>query len=484
MLRLVDGFLNKITMYRLVLYELTALTLYAILSGFLGVLPFIPQNIAFSAAFIIVLCLVFNKIFAGIFKTYANVESAYITGFILFLIINPIESFHDIHFFKMAITAAILAMASKYFLAIKSKHIFNPAAVAVVLTSFLINEPASWWVGAPTMVPIVMVVGFLTVRKIRRFDLWLSFMAVSFMAVGLVWRLLVYSPLLFFAFIMLTEPQTAPPTQKLRILYGGFIGVLSVFTTLELALVIGNIFSYMVSPKEKLKLKLKEKVQVASNVYNFVFKLDRKLAFQPGQYMEWTLPAVAPDGQGADRRGNRRYFTIASAPTEPDLVIGTKFYLEPSTFKRQLLAMKLGDSIIAASRGGDFVLPKDKNKKLVFMAGGIGITPFRSMIKYLLDRQEKRDIILLYSNKTPTEVAYTDIFDAAQNELGIKTFYTMTDQEGFIDEHVIRREVPDYKERQFFLSGPHAMVEAFEKTLRNMGLTRSQIKKDYFPGFA
>jgi len=141
---------------------------------------------------------------------------------------------------------------------------------------------------------------------------------------------------------------------------------------------------------------------------------------------------------------------------------------------------------------GDFVCPKNKDKKLVFIAGGIGITPFRSIIKYLLDIKEKRDIVLFFSNYTPADVVYKDIFDQGERQLGIKTIYTVTNdpypadwrgERGFVDEQMIKRTVPDYKERTFYLSGSHAMVVAFDGILQKMGVKKRQIKKDFFPGW-
>src|SRR5690606_33578640 len=150
---------------------------------------------------------------------------------------------------------------------------------------------------------------------------------------------------------------------------------------------------YIVSPKYKLLLTLKEKVQLAPSIYEFIFSKNIAFTFTPGQYLEWTLPEKSADG-----RGNRRYFTIASSPTEEDVRLGVKMAAERSSkFKTTLVDMKEGDSLVAGQLSGDFVLPKDKNKKLVFIAGGIGVTPFRSMIQYLLTNREKRDIVLFYA---------------------------------------------------------------------------------------
>jgi ferredoxin-NADP reductase len=169
-----------------------------------------------------------------------------------------------------------------------------------------------------------------------------------------------------------------------------------------------------------------------------------------------------------------------------------KFYDPPSTFKRALAEMKVGNTISASHLAGNFVLPKDPKQKLVFIAGGIGITPFRSMIQYLIDKKEPRSVVLLYSNKKAEDIAYKDLFDRAQGVLGIKTLYFATGEKGpvpgvyteSISQKIIAQEIPDYRDRMYYLSGPHTMVAAFEETLRGMGIPRRKIKVDFFPGFA
>ena len=81
-------------------------------------------------------------------------------------------------------------------------------------------------------------------------------------------------------------------------------------------------------------------------------------------------------------------------------------------------------TLLAGQIAGDFTLPRDPRQKLVFIAGGIGITPFRSMLKYLLDVQQRRDIALFYINKAANEIVYTDVLNAAQATLAVKAFYT------------------------------------------------------------
>lgn len=476
MFKFADYFLNSITMYRLVLYVLTGYLVLAIVLSFFKLLPFGSINLLAAAVFLIVSCWISSKVFSKIFNAPINAESAYITAFILTLIMTPPNNFHD---FLTLGFVGILSQAGKYVLAIKKRHFFNPAAFAVLVSALFLNFGASWWIGNVYMVIPVILGGLLIVRKVQRFNMVIAFLITFAAITGPHFiQTVLESPIFFFGFIMLTEPQTTPPKKSSQIFYGCLVGLITFFQTPEMALVIGNIFSYLISPKEKLLLKLKEKNEIAKDTFEFIFKLEKKFNFQAGQYMEWTLFQENPDS-----RGNRRYFTLASSPTEDDLRIGIKFYLNGSSFKKLLFNMKAGNQIVASQLSGEFTLPKDPTKKIVFLAGGIGITPFRSMVKYLLDRKEKRNIILFYSNKRKDEIAYKDLFDKAKI-LGVKTIYVNTETSGYIDEKMIRREVADFKQRIFYISGPHSMVDAFEKILKNMGVSSNQIKIDFFPGYA
>jgi ferredoxin-NADP reductase len=295
---------------------------------------------------------------------------------------------------------------------------------------------------------------------------------------------------------MLTEPLTTPPTKNLQIAYGILAGILfglqfhfgPIYSSPALALVLANLFSYAVSPRARLVLTLVNKNKLSDDVYDYEWSEGddqlEKFSFKPGQYLEWTL-----GHSGVDIRGNRRFFTIASSPTEENIHLGVKFYENSSSFKKKLLSLNIGDKIIASQLSGDFTLPIDTKKKLVFIAGGIGITPFRSIIKYMIDKQESRDAVLFFSNRTPKDIVYQDIFDRAQ----IKTIYAVNEatggalnpnmRVGLINADMIIKEVPDYKERIFYISGPRGMVSAFEDTLKKMGVKKSNIKVDFFPGY-
>jgi glycine betaine catabolism B len=491
-------------MYRLVLYVLVGLIGMAAILTFFQRLPFSALELLLSAGFLAIVCWAMNTIFATVFEVPTNLESATITALILALIIDPAKSPGDLLFLGWA---AILAMSSKYILALYKKHIFNPAAIAVVITAFVMNASASWWVGTVGMLPAVLIGGLLIARKVRQGDVIGFFCAT---ALGLLCiatllqegsiltslkQMLLQSPLFFFAFIMLTEPLTEPPTKNLRRLYAALVGILFVplvhigplYSTPELALVVGNVFSYLVSSNQRVVLKLTKKVKIAQYSADFVFKPSRKLVFLPGQYMEFTLAHPHPDS-----RGNRRYFTLASSPTENLVHLGVRFYDKSSSFKQALYSIDNKTSLVAAQVAGDFTMPADPTQKLVFIAGGIGITPFRSMLKYLLDTQERRDIILFYANKSIDEVVYRDVLSAAQAKLGVKIFYILTDKNtvprnwtgfvGRLNEQMLMHTIPDYQERIYYLSGPPDMVKAHEETLKSMYVRGSQIKKDFFPG--
>ncbi len=508
MLKLIDNLLNRITMYKLLLYYLIILVIIAMGLSALGDLHFNAVSIAVSTLVLVITCWAVNLVFAGIFEAPRNVESVYITALILALIIAPMPNYNLVNI-GFLVAASGLAMASKYILTIGRKHIFNPAAIAVALTAIGPRQSANWWIGTSVMLPYVLIGGLLLVRKIRRFRMVLSFfittmlatIVYTLMAKGSVFsaldRTLLTSAMFFLGFVMLTEPLTTPPTDGKQTWYAIVAGVLfppqvhllTFYSTPELVLVVSNVFSYLISPKTKLFPTLKQKIRTSRDSADFVFSPNhKKFSYTPGQYMEWTLPH-----EKTDSRGNRRYFTLSSSPTESDIRVGVKFYKRSSSYKNALLDITPETKIVAAQIAGNFVLPKDQTQKLVFIAGGIGITPYRSMVKYLLDTRKRRTITLLYSARTAEDFAYKDIFEQARVAIGLKTVYAVTAKEaaitgehmraGRISARMITNEVPDYKERLFYISGTQAMVTTMQDILAHLGVPSHQIKVDFFPGY-
>jgi ferredoxin-NADP reductase/Na+-translocating ferredoxin:NAD+ oxidoreductase RnfD subunit len=505
-IKLIDSVLDRITMYRVVLYYLIGLGIAAMVLSSIGILPYDPVHIVLSALFFVFFSEWINDVFSRVFKAPVNVESTTITALILFCIVPPVGKLSD--FVSIAAISA-LAVSSKYLLAIKNKHIFNPVALAVFVSALAFREPATWWIGNPVMTVFVVLGGLLVVRKIRRGKMVSVFIG-TVLVISTIFtllkgsslpvlysRLMFHSSLLFFAFVMLTEPMTSPPSTDLQIAFAALIGFLFVpdihigvwYTTPEMALLMGNIYAYVVSPKDKMVLSLREKIAYSSDIMDFVFTAPRQMKFIAGQYMEWTLPHDKPDS-----RGNRRYFTLASSPTEQEIRVGVKFYENSSSYKKALSMITKDTPLVVAQLAGEFTLPRDQAQKIVFIAGGIGVTPYRSILKYLIDQNEKRDIVLMYANKLQKDIVYQDVFIAAYRQLGVRTVYTLTDtasvpagwsgQTGRINADMIAKEIPDYAQRLFYLSGPFTMVRAFEQTLHELGIPRTHIKKDFFPGLA
>lgn len=507
MFKAIDNFLNETTMYRLLIYYLGGLLAVAFVAGLFGNLGFSAVALIISTTILLVACWGINRIFAFIFKNPVNHESSIITALILALLITPKLGIYDL-MFLLAVSG--LAMASKYILAINDVHIFNPAAIAVVITAFGPRQDASWWIGTAVMLPFVLAGGLLVIRKIRREQMVLAFFITAFATTVLftlfshgsilmaIKQTALTSPVFFLGFVMLTEPLTSPGTRGKQTWFGVLVGVLvapqmhiaSFYTSPEGALVIGNIFAYIINPRVRLFPILTQKIRVAANSVDFVFNPGKRLTYQPGQYMEWTLPH-----DGIDNRGNRRYFTLASSPTEPTLRLGVKFNEPSSSYKKAMLGMTEQTRVVAAHVVGDFALPKNPKRKLVLIAGGIGITPFRSMLKYLLDTGQQRDIVVLYAANSSRDIAYKEILEQARRELGITVIYFLTQPDiargasvmqraGYINADAIKDTVPDYHDRTFYISGSHEMVTEVRRSLVNLGVNRRHIKVDYFPGYA
>ncbi len=500
-----DTFLNTITMYRLVLYSLVILAIQSLLCSVAGLISFSPLNLLATLAILLVSCVVVNTFWSKILRIAVNRESALITAFILFFIFAPLAQLSDA---PQLFLAGALAMSAKYVFAFHKKHLFNPAAISAVIMGIVLNAGVTWWVGTLVLIPSTAVLGLLLLRRTRRFSLFGSFAAtavVTILGLGLLRgqnvmdllsQLVTSWPIFFFGCIMLTEPLTMPPTSRLRLMFGVLIGLLfgsqthlgPVYSSPELALVIGNIFAFFVSPKDKISLTLVKSELLAPNICEVTFRPDRKVHFEAGQYLELTLAHQQPDS-----RGIRRYFTMTSSPTDPDLRIAFKFYDQSSTYKRALLAMKVGESTVASPVIGDFTLPTDSAAKLVFIAGGIGVTPFRSILQYLIDLQQTRDIVLIYASHSPAEFVYQDFLAKAVQKLGIKVIYTIIDQMavpanwtgqvGRITPEMITTLIPDFKLRGYYFSGPPAMIANFTQVVTGLGVSRTQIKSDAFSGY-
>ncbi len=477
--------LLNLTMYRRVLYLLLFLLFLGIIFNLTGRMPYDYKSIIFTTIALFIICNAFNLLLAKIFNAKTNFESATITSLILALVSGPFSSIERL---PVLLFLGVAAMGSKYLIAYNKKHIFNPAVLAIMLTGILLNMGASWWIEDTSTVIFIILGGLWINYKIKRLEMVFVFLAIYFVSVflrrGFDISLFLAPSVWFFTLVMLVEPLTSPSTKKNQIIFSTIVGFSYVLMQyflptfpyrLETSLLIGNIYAFVAVPSFNTYLIFNRKEQAAKNTWTFYFTPSKKFNFIPGQFLEWTLPH-----KKLDARGVRRYFTIASSPKEELVSVTMRIFENSSSFKNALLKMNEGDVITVSNPLGSFVLPHEKSEKLAFLAGGIGVTPFRSMVKHLLDENEKRDILMIYSNKTEEEAAFKNLFSEAES-VGLKTVYVNTDADGFVDENKIKDEIPDYKERVFYLSGPEPMVKAFKQILSKLGV--KGIKTDYFTGY-
>lgn len=219
---------------------------------------------------------------------------------------------------------------------------------------------------------------------------------------------------------------------------------------------------------------------IAENIYTFWLKPDHRTTYIAGQYIEMYLPHDNPDD-----RGQKRWFTLSSSPTEELLAITTKHFGDPvSTFKQHLFALTPGDSLQISEPMGDFVLPKDTSIPLLFVVGGIGVTPVRSIVKWLSDTGEKRDIAIIYGSKSVAQIAYRDLFETYGVTLQIllsEADATWDGQTGTITaEHI--KEISD-ENTLIYISGPEPLTEKLEAGLKASGTSPDKLVLDFFPGY-
>jgi len=225
-----------------------------------------------------------------------------------------------------------------------------------------------------------------------------------------------------------------------------------------------------------MELRLIKKVDHFEDVSSFVFEPLEKTSWIAGQYIEMTI-----GHRDADSRGIKRIFSISSAPFEDNIVITTRFDFENgSSFKKALRSLKEKDSVLSSRPKGDFLIHGNE-KSVLFIAAGIGITPFRSIILDLVHKKSSISLEMIYSSRK-NKVLFKDeldrIFDSRDD---FKIFYTYSPQR--IDEEMIVRNSRFFDEATVFVSGPAKMVKDITEECQNLGKDKNDIKRDYFIGY-
>ncbi len=236
------------------------------------------------------------------------------------------------------------------------------------------------------------------------------------------------------------------------------------------------------------RVKLKRKVEVAEGTMAFYFEKPAGFQFKPGQFADFTL-LNPPE---TDAEGNIRSFSIASAPHEVDLMFATR--MRDTAFKRVLKTMPLGTEITLEGPSGSFTLHGDSSRPAVLLAGGIGITPFRSMAVNASTSRHAHRLLLLYSNRRPEDAAFLKELEgiAAKNK-NFTFIGTMTEMEksklnwagrtGFIDKQMLSECLRGLKGSICYLAGPPAMVSAIGHALTDAGVSKDAIRAEEFTGY-
>jgi len=232
-------------------------------------------------------------------------------------------------------------------------------------------------------------------------------------------------------------------------------------------------------------LKLIERHQAAKNTLVLVFEKPAGFSFKPGQYGGFTL--VNPTEQ--DASGNTRRFSLLSSPDDAHLSIATR--IQQSTYKKMLMTLPIGGEIKFAGPTGNFTLHEDASVPAVLIAGGIGIAPFYSMIRYAAQHHSSQGIHLFYGNQTPSDAAFLNELSTLQQQLpSLKLIPTMADSDpswlgetGFITDTMIKKYISDLAAPLYYLCGSPAMVTALQETLAEMGVDEDRIKVEDFPGY-
>jgi ferredoxin-NADP reductase len=471
-------------MYMGVMFALTTLLVIAFIASIFGGLAYTPLSIVSGAALFVVTCLIANYVLGYVFKVKPQYQSAIISGLILSFLFTPPSEARDYLVISMI---AVIAMASKYLLAWRGRHIFNPAAVAAVIIACTGVAAASWWVATPILLVPVILFGTFTLYRTHRLAMGYLYIFVA-LAVSLLvtavqgsislettWMVIASYPILFLAFFMLTEPLTQAPRNWQRNSIAVAIAALAssqllvgtVLITPEIALIIGNIIAFLFGQKGATKLRFVDKHKYGNGQVEYRFVPLRPLRFEAGQYIELSLPH-----KHTDMRGMRRMFSIASGEDAEVIQIVTRHSTPSSSFKAALDTLKQDDIVPATGVYGDFVLPKDNTDKLAFLAGGIGITPFLS---HLANLTATRDIVLLYFIRNEADIVRKDELRKAEAQ-GVKVIFI---QDQTIAD-ALEKHVNDGVDRVFYVSGAPGFVDTAKLTLKNRS---KKVVTDYFSGY-
>ncbi|MDF2667168.1 MAG: flavodoxin reductase (ferredoxin-NADPH reductase) family 1 [Microbacterium sp.] len=504
------GLIGRVSMYRLVMSSLGLLALYALVLSFTGQIGPQPLEIVASAVVLAVAGGATDLVAQSLLRMPRRLESSLITAAILLFVLRP--TVEPLGLAGLAL-AGVAASASKYVLAWRGRHIFNPAATgAAVLTIVSIWAPdlggSAWWVGSPWLAAPVLVLGVLLLLRTDKLPIvvtfWIVGMAVAFLRTTIQFQSAGFpvdvppvllqvaftSPFLFLGAFMLSEPLTLPPRRVQQYAVAIVVGVLAgwpiavgaITLGQERALLIGNLVAFLFCLRAAVRLRVEGSRDLTPTVRELRFHAARPFAFSPGQYLELDVPHRRPDA-----RGTRREFSIVSAPEDlPEVRIAFKDGSQ-SSYKKALAAVEPGSALAVTGVWGDFLLPSRPTAPVLLVAAGIGVTPFVSQLRHLLATGQHRDAVLVYVVSEPGELAFRDEIAASgipvivfsrDEPTGLPEGWTWAGP-GRVDAEGLLRAVPDIAQRAAYVSGPPRLISALAPALAKA----KSLTTDAFAGY-
>jgi ferredoxin-NADP reductase len=236
-----------------------------------------------------------------------------------------------------------------------------------------------------------------------------------------------------------------------------------------------------------VRARVAEKREVAKGTLLVLFDLQgQEVEFTPGQYFFVTLLDPPYD----DERGARRHFSVVTSPNERGR-LGFCTRLRDSAFKRSLIELPLGGEVEVEEPKGNFLLPEETNQSYVFVAGGIGITVFRSMLRYIAEEDLPHRVTLIYSNRDRDSTPFLDeLSELDQAKGNFQLVLTMTEDRSWSGEarrigpELLRDHLKgDLRSYAYLVAGPPPMVNAIMETLSNEGIPEERVSADRFSGY-
>lgn len=501
-----DRVLGRVTPVVLIAAVLWAIVVAALVLGLLGVIAVEPGAGVLSLLVALVATFAGAALGGAIVGARPEIESVIVSGLLVFLLFSPRVALPDL----LAVAAAgLVAGASRFLVARLGRHMFNPAALGALVVAILggvldlagapVLAGPTWWVATPPLLPFVAIGALLVCARSSVVATALAYILVAavirliqFIGFGVPFgdalgTILGSLPIVFAAGFMLSEPQTLPPRWWQRLLVAAVAAIVAsvpfswgpVYSSPELGLVVANALAFGFGARRAIRLTVTGVERLGQNAVSLRLRPDGPVAHAAGQAIELAVPH-----RPRDLRGRRRVFSLASPPGAAELEIAFSVPAHPSSAKRALLALQAGDELTATRVFGDFTAPR-LGTEAVLVAGGIGITPFLSMLR---DADPRQDLVLVYRSGETAPPFLDELRETGAPVVLSCPVPPEPLPEGWrwlgpgrFDAEDLADAVPDLPGRVAYVSGPPSMVADLTAGLRRVGVRR--VRRDVFSGY-